>query len=72
MIQNMHFRVFLGFPRWVCEWEAVTVYGRISYSAYIIHCALIRLRMGITRWPTYNSEGILVTDQIECIVCLKS
>nr|XP_023019245.1 O-acyltransferase like protein-like [Leptinotarsa decemlineata] len=50
------------FARWICEWKSVSVFGRLTYSTYIVHSAVIRIRGGLVREPVYvNDYTILMT-----------
>ncbi|KAJ8938256.1 hypothetical protein NQ318_001789 [Aromia moschata] len=52
------------FARWVCEWQAIQILGRITFSTYIIHTALIRMRAGYMRSPLFLNDFILLTTTV--------
>ncbi|KAJ3650137.1 hypothetical protein Zmor_021845 [Zophobas morio] len=45
---------------WVCRWPPAQVLGRLTFSAYLIHVTLIRLRIAVHRQPLYTNEMLLV------------
>ncbi|XP_056631232.1 uncharacterized protein LOC130441531 [Diorhabda sublineata] len=49
------------FARWLCEWKAVRVIGRLTYSTYIVHSTVIRIRGGLIRSPLYVNDYLLIS-----------
>ncbi|CAG9821312.1 unnamed protein product [Phaedon cochleariae] len=56
------------FARSVTEWKAVSVLGRLTYSTYIVHTAVIRIRGGLMRSPTYVNDYLLLMTTLGDIV----
>lgn len=46
--------------RYFTEWNAVQVFGRLTYCAYLIHVTLLKIRLGKVRSPIYVTEYLLV------------
>ncbi|KAG5861265.1 hypothetical protein JTB14_028369 [Gonioctena quinquepunctata] len=54
--------------RWFCEWKSVSVFGRLTYSTYIVHSAVIRIRGGLTRQPVFVNDYLLLMTTFGDIV----
>ncbi|KAJ8911705.1 hypothetical protein NQ315_013167, partial [Exocentrus adspersus] len=52
------------FARRICEWKAVQVLGRLTYSTYIIHVTLIRIRAGLTRYPLFINDYLMASTAL--------
>ncbi|XP_072381146.1 nose resistant to fluoxetine protein 6-like [Diabrotica undecimpunctata] len=48
------------FARWICEWKAISVMGRLTYSTYIAHSSVIRVRGGLIRSPLFVNDYLLL------------
>uniref|UniRef100_A0A6P7GPX5 Nose resistant to fluoxetine protein 6-like isoform X2 n=1 Tax=Diabrotica virgifera virgifera TaxID=50390 RepID=A0A6P7GPX5_DIAVI len=48
------------FARWICEWKAISVMGRLTYSTYIVHSSVIRIRGGFIRSPLFVNDYLLL------------
>ncbi|XP_049824719.1 nose resistant to fluoxetine protein 6 isoform X2 [Aethina tumida] len=44
------------------EWRPTYILGRIVYSSFLIHVALIKIRPALKRYPTYLEDFIIVSD----------
>lgn len=55
------FCFILGFLRDALHWLPLQVFGRLSYCAYLIHVAFIRVRGGLLRTPLYVNSYVLVS-----------
>ncbi|KAL1502201.1 hypothetical protein ABEB36_007377 [Hypothenemus hampei] len=57
------------FARWFCEFHPVQILGRLTYSAYIVHVAIIRWEAGYKRYPTSANDGIIFVAVLGDVVC---
>ncbi|KAJ8927011.1 hypothetical protein NQ314_020574 [Rhamnusium bicolor] len=56
------------FARWFCEWKSVQIFGRLTYSTYIIHTILIRIKSGYIRSPIFINDYLMLTSTLGAIV----
>lgn len=52
------------FSIWLLNWGPLQVLGRVSFTAYVVHPMVIRLRQGSIRTPYYASSHNIMSDTI--------
>ncbi|KAL3288864.1 hypothetical protein HHI36_003311 [Cryptolaemus montrouzieri] len=52
------------FGTWICCWNPVQVLGRLTYSAYMIHMILMRVRYSVLRYPYHMNRYNYFIDAI--------
>ncbi|CAH0550013.1 unnamed protein product [Brassicogethes aeneus] len=53
--------------KYVCEWRPTYILGRIVYSSFLIHVALIKIKPAIKRTPSYADDFTLTTELLSDI-----
>ncbi|CAH1365359.1 unnamed protein product, partial [Tenebrio molitor] len=44
---------------WICRWSPAQILGRVSFSAYLVHVGMIKLKMSFHRQPIYAANYLL-------------
>jgi peptidoglycan/LPS O-acetylase OafA/YrhL len=52
---------FSGVVLWICRWSPAQILGRVSFSAYLVHVGMIKLKMSFHRQPIYAANYLLVS-----------
>ncbi|CAH1371462.1 unnamed protein product [Tenebrio molitor] len=45
-----------------CEWPPMYVLGRLTYSAYLFHTFIQRVKIGMKRTPNYMNDYLMIMD----------